>query len=216
MPSRGLGIVALANKDSSHTLHDQVVNRIIEDVLGLERLPDDGFTDSVTQVLNTGWSGYSMNARAESSVTVPKEDALLNSLHMYAGTYTNPGYGNITLCASSHDSPHCTEVFAKFAAVADIRNDTLYAAWLRVWISHLRLQHQKDHLFAARGSTLFPNGYGMDRSPFEIRFNATLEDVPDTVQFVMDSREEVVGFALIHNRDAVDVDIAEAWFTKSA
>jgi hypothetical protein len=119
---------------------------------------------------------------------------------VFAGTYTDPGYGTITLCAPSSTSQHCTQVLSEFAAITSstqsssivhMANTTLYASFPRVWCSHFRLVRcpsrdaGKGPAFVRVPTVLFPRGYGSNRSPFEI---AGDEDVQEgaTVRFVIE------------------------------
>jgi hypothetical protein len=106
------------------------------------------------------------------------------SLDEYTGTYSNPGYGSFTLCdpAKSPSLSYCTEVLSDFAAV-DSRKPSqanfslptqpqLLAKWLRLWSTHLRLVHipgsESGHEFSVEPTVLFTEGYGADKTPFQI------------------------------------------------
>jgi hypothetical protein len=121
-------------------------------------------------------------------------------LDVFAGTYTDPGYGTITLCAPSSTSQHCTQVLSEFGAITDFTqsasnvhasNTTLYASFPRVWCTHFRLVRcpsrdaGKGPAFVRVPTVLFPIGYGNNRAPFEI---AGDEDIQEgaTVRFVME------------------------------
>ncbi|OJT05567.1 hypothetical protein TRAPUB_3616 [Trametes pubescens] len=94
---------------------------------------------------------------------------------VYAGTYANIGYGNITFCAPSTSSAYCDRVRAAFALT---HNDTLnsspalLAEWPRLLASHIRLvPHEPDadesSIFWLTTHYMFPEGYGKDQSPFD-------------------------------------------------
>lgn len=113
-----------------------------------------------------------------------------------AGTYTHPGYGTLTLCSPSSPSSYCAHVRSEFAVV-DHEGDTgavpdLLAAWPRFWTSHVRMRYRQagHHAFDVYFTSLFPNGYGKDQTPFEW----TEFDVPyGTAEFVVEGGR-VVGF----------------------
>jgi cold shock CspA family protein len=122
------------------------------------------------------------------------------NLGVFAGTYTDPGYGTVTLCAPSSTSQHCTQVLSEFGTItnftqsasnAHASNTTLYASFPRVWCTHFRLVRcplrdaGKGPAFVRVPTVLFPRGYGNNRLPFEI---AGDEDIQEgaTVRFVIE------------------------------
>lgn len=105
----------------------------------------------------------------------------VNSLSEYAGTYTNIGYGDITLCSSEDTSTSglCTSVLRDFATVDNATGITeepcLLAHWPRVWSSHLRVTpsrrlhsetRTRQEKFVVKFVTLFVDGYGKDKMPW--------------------------------------------------
>jgi hypothetical protein len=111
------------------------------------------------------------------------------SLDQLASTYWNDGYGALTLCSSRSNSPYCKQIHAQFAAIDKIYRlpqrpeRQLVAAWSRLVSSHIRLiphlSTGKDGLVSINTSTtivpftmqlldIFPMGYGVDQTPFEI------------------------------------------------
>jgi hypothetical protein len=104
-------------------------------------------------------------------------------LEKYTGTYTNPGYGSVTLCDSSNspNSSYCAQVLSDFAIVdsnnpyqvtSHIRTKPqLFAKWSRLWSTHVRLVHVSDsesgHEFNVQPTALFTEGFGADKTPFE-------------------------------------------------
>jgi hypothetical protein len=157
-------------------------------------------------------------------------------LDVFAGTYADPGYGTITLCTPSSTSHHCTQVLSAFAAItnstrsssiAQAASATLYASFPRVWCSYIRLVRSpsrddgKGPAFVLVPTTLFPKGYGNDRSPFEL---AGDEDAQQgaTVRFVVEDGKVkgmgvtgLVGEITERERTAKSVEEgSEVWFTR--
>lgn len=112
---------------------------------------------------------------------IQNEDAhlrVVDSLVDFAGTYTNLGYGNITLCSTEDTSPSstCSSAIRDFAiidkAAGKPYEPSLLAHWPRMWNSHLRVVPNPNRAaaqdtFVMKPSTLFVEGYGKDRSPWE-------------------------------------------------
>lgn len=106
-------------------------------------------------------------------------------LSAYAGTYNNTGYGGaLTLCDPSpsalnaHAPEYCARVIADYAsvdaflprAISNVSTDRapqLLASWPRIWSSHLRLTHKSGNKFWLAPSSLFPEGYGRNATPFD-------------------------------------------------
>lgn len=156
------------------------------------------------------------------------------ALEALAGTYADPGYGGFTLCAPSTTSGHCTGVLAAFDAVdaakpknATNTNDTLYAAWPRVWSNYVRLVRADDkaNTFAFVPTTLFPQGYGRDATPFETPTEDPGAPAPPRVEFVVTANGQVQGFGVfglvgdpeVTERERLGVTVkerAEVWFER--
>jgi hypothetical protein len=115
--------------------------------------------------------------------TVDREPRV--EISAFAGTYYDPGYGSMTLCAPHHHnhrnqplSSHCATVLASFAQLNDTRTDTLYGFCTppRLDVSAFRLVRAPDDVaeewgnntFAFRGTNLYPSGYGKNTSAFEM------------------------------------------------
>lgn len=124
-------------------------------------------------------------------------DRVVGSLSDFAGTYTNPGYGNITLCSPEDTtlSRTCSSVIRDFAivdtAAGKAYEPSLFSHWPRVWNSHLRVvpKPNTQDKFVVKPSTLFVEGYGKDKSPWEY----TRDEVP--MRFIRDE-SEVIGFEI--------------------
>ena len=145
-------------------------------------------------------------------------------LAAYAGTYSNPGYGSMTLCAPTSDSSYCATVLSTFAAL-DAQPPApaapaLYAAFPKLWTSHVRMTHAAGEGFDLLFSAVFLHGYGRDASPFETWETG---DAEGRVEFVVEDGK-VQGFALAIDEDAVRARTragasniaaaADAWFAK--
>ena len=123
-------------------------------------------------------------------------------VHKYSGTYTNPAYGNITFCSPNTRSTYCDKTRADFAPFPLGTLPQLLATWPTFWTSHARAIFLDKSRIALEFSTLFPNGYDADISPFNMVFDMSQSE------FLSDAGE-ITGFRL-----KVDTDVAEAWFQK--
>jgi hypothetical protein len=100
------------------------------------------------------------------------------------GTYTDPGYGNITLCSFVNPSSACRPVLDDFATLqgGDTELDTtkLYGYFDRPTIlaKYVVLTPQSTHVssegststvtFGLVATTIFPQGYGANTTAFQI------------------------------------------------
>jgi hypothetical protein len=167
----------------------------------------------------------SHSAEAKSSMLEMRAAAA--DMSVYAGTYTNPGYGTLVLCSAANPSSACKPVLAGFAALTP--NNALptgqmfgYFTRVKVWASQVRLVGTASPaVFAFTGTTLFPAGYGANTSAFEMVGTAP----GSSVEFVLGKGGKVQGFGLF----AVDgkpfafeagpgsvQQRAEVWFDKTA
>ena len=174
MPDVGLGAIAVANGDDKHDYELALLFRIIEDFLNLERKESSRLVKKlIGQPTVTGTNSRVATSKAKTPIV-----ALSVPLDYYAGTYYDPGYGNITFCSPTpHPSTLCTPVLEAWSYFENTTNrgaDVLYASIATVWISHLRLTHQSNNTFRLDGTYLFPHGYGRDTSPFQT------SDTPET------------------------------------
>lgn len=124
---------------------------------------------------------------------------------LYAGTYFNPAYSNITLCTPTSTTGDCPEVLHAFDRVDAVSpyktHSNLYASYKGTWSSHLRLTHlanaDEEHVFLAQFPFLFPYGYGKNTSGFEMVEPGLSEAI---MKFVFeengDSEKHVVGFGM--------------------
>lgn len=162
LPFEKLGIVTLANGAAKHQQELAVIFRIIEDYFKLPHKESERLAKLTRSTTST-----------PSAPPTPSGSPLTLSLADYAGHYHDEGYGTITLCApTSAPSIECTGVLHAFAPFYNTSSgaaeSSLYAAVSSLWISHLRLEHTAGDAFALHGSFLFPDGFGRDRSSFEM------------------------------------------------
>lgn len=114
-------------------------------------------------------------------------------------------------------------VQSNFSTVDSARGDLgfkdLLAEWPRILSSHVRLRHQQGPIFGIYFTSLYPNGYGKDATPFE---TANLGVLRGLAEFVTED-DKVVGFGMSglvgepteRARQYETVrDRAEVWFDK--
>jgi len=125
---------------------------------------------------------------------------------------------------NSRNSSYCAQVLSDFAAV-DAHNPSeavhtkpqLFAKWSRLWSSHVRLVHvvisESEHQFNVQLTTLFIEGFGADRTPFEI-YDDTL------AEFVVEG-ESVLGLGVFgsdgdptKSTGKTFQETVEVWFDK--
>ncbi|KAF7328950.1 Beta-lactamase domain-containing protein [Mycena venus] len=135
---------------------------------------------------------------------------------------SNPGYGNFTLCSPLFPtSAECLAIIQDFRTVdsaAGRRTDSLdlYSAWPRFWASHLRISPVSGYDFRVKMTTLYIDGYGADRTPFE---DVSNEDI-EAKFMVKDGAVVGLGF-FVALKDSWRVkqggtvrDMADVWFDK--
>jgi hypothetical protein len=151
-------------------------------------------------------------------------------LDKYAGTYSNAGYGSVTLCdpSNSRNSSYCAQVLSDFAIVDShkpsqltsrlLTKPQLFAKWSRLWSTHVRLIHLSDSKSVnIQMTTLFTDGFGADKTPFETFENGEGEGEAEFV--VEDGRVLGLGVFgipgdLTKRRGNTVQARAEAWFDK--
>ncbi|CCM05808.1 uncharacterized protein FIBRA_08042 [Fibroporia radiculosa] len=161
VPSAKVGVVGLTNVDGDQDVYRNIPLRILENVLRLSyRLP----SLKVLSGLMSSPLPYSTQApgTASSPVSSPTD------IDIFVGMYTNPGYGSLDLCSPRSKTRYCLPVLASFSRCGelDAKDRTLYAAWPRVWTSHMSMRHRGNGIFTVSFHTLFPNGLGWDTTPF--------------------------------------------------
>ena len=167
-----------------------------------------------------------MNQVDEVNNDEPLAEPLPCELGRYTGTYTNIAYGNITFCSPDSKSSYCERILQDFmpieaASGKPLPSARLYAAFRRVWSTHVRLRHTSGNSFGLVFSAPFPSGYGHEKTPFE--YYDSVQSV-GRVEFVTGG-QNVLGFALITDEAAAAARemrtngtlqmIGDAWFTKS-
>ncbi|KAI0767194.1 beta-lactamase/transpeptidase-like protein [Fomes fomentarius] len=226
LPQDNMGVVLLANMDEKYDETMDILYRVIDEAL---ELPASSIPTSPSDTTTEP------DHASQSTSTVVESEPLPLGLEAYVGTYHNSAYGTITLCASfgASESDHCNHVLGQFASVdaqaspADISTNSthvLYAAFPRVWSTHMRLRHTNRNSFAVTLSALFPHGYGRDTTPFE-QYESQVG--VGRAEFVVDGDTgAVVGFALITEEEAAVARarasrdggapgaIGDAWFAK--
>ena len=157
-------------------------------------------------------------------------NSLQLSLESYAGSYGNPLYGRFSLCSSEGHSvdADCQDVLRSFSVTSpevgdELNNDRdavpqLLAFWPRTDSTHLRLSHYHGNVFKAHTYTVFLNGFGTDKTPFQI--NGTL-DGKLCAGFVVQGNS-VLGFGIHYCYEYMSLDMlcrswketALIWFDK--
>ncbi|KAI0774853.1 beta-lactamase/transpeptidase-like protein [Trametes elegans] len=217
LPGDNLGIVILANMDEKQDENMSILFRVIDEALGLPRVmqPIASITDK---------PALSISEDDAVVVLTSEPKALPLELDAYAGSYTNLAYGNITFCTPSSTSPYCKRVLHDFAPVETAANETLprarlYAAWPRVWSTHIRLRHASGNSFSLVFPGLFPRGYGANGTAFEFYDSvvsvgrAEFLTEGGTVRGFAMVTEEAAAVARRARNDTVEA-IGDAWFTK--
>ncbi|KAH7890288.1 beta-lactamase/transpeptidase-like protein [Phlebopus sp. FC_14] len=217
LPSDELGVTVFANGGDMAAPAMDISNRILDQALHLGSSP-------------TSPSSSPNSSRSKKTTTTSEHHTrnLTLPIDNFAGTYTNPGYGTLTLCSPASKSAYCSQVQQDFTAVDTAAQDgrsaqastpELLAEWQRVWSSHIRMRYHHDLLFEIEFTSLFPNGYGKDTTPFETGEIGTSEGV---VEFVVEG-DEVVGFGLrglvgqLTERERIYTSVrdrAEVWFDR--
>ena len=174
----------MVNGDDYHAVHELVALNLVHRILGFPLIPDPRAESqhAVEPHLAfhrlTGSPGYHqiLPSRATPGAVEVNEQssqAFTKSppLETFAGTYTNVGYGDLTLCAPSTESAYCERVRTAFALTHNrTLGASLLAEWPRLLATHLQLESSPAHppnLFWATTHFVFPEGYGKDRSPFD-------------------------------------------------
>ncbi|EIN06834.1 beta-lactamase/transpeptidase-like protein [Punctularia strigosozonata HHB-11173 SS5] len=222
-PNDNLGLAVLANADEKSLATMRVATEILQ--AALKVTADEPFPKAALDVHR---SQGPRNVTVEASSEVETEGI---DLSIFAGTYTNAGYGSFTLCAPKSSSHYCDEVHQDFESVdaaspnpppSSQKANQLLAAWPRLWSSHLRLVRHADSstTFNITMDALFPQGYGANKTAFGMW--ETESDA--TVEFVVDETGRVEGAGLIGTVVGKTTDRqrwgknaqerADAWFTR--
>lgn len=188
-------MVVLSNTSNRGTQTSNILYRILEELLGISR------ATSEPTVSNTVKKDTASPSRQTN------DGGKVLSTGAYAGVYYDPAYYNITFCdphaPSSAATSKCQQLFETFSHFEDVTalNDTLYVSLSSFWTHQGRLHRIQGNHFQLQPTFLFPEGYGVDKSPLEL-FEAG--SFNSSVEFVVEDGK-VVGFAL----DSSDVDPAQ-------
>ncbi|KAJ7629456.1 beta-lactamase/transpeptidase-like protein [Mycena polygramma] len=201
-PHDGFGLVLLANTAGPSVMRT-IANAVADRMLGLPKVD----AEVVEPVPVAQWEG-----------PVPSHNV------SFTGTYSNAGYGNFTLCSPLFPtSAECLEVIQDFRTVdsaAGKPTDSvdLYSAWPRFWGSHLHLSPVSEDgiAYIAQITTLYVEGYGADRTPFEDVASETYK-----TKFMLEG-ENVAGLGLYlagkeswrAKKGGSVRDTADVWFEK--
>lgn len=181
LPWKRAGVVVIVNSDDTLTFYDTIATKLVHSILRLPLLPESA---PLAPMVDTRHAGVLSLVRGDAQTGA--NDALAPGgtqapfratqgapldLEAYAGTYTNGGYGNLTLCAPATASPYCDRVRTAFTFTHSntLAPAALLSEWTCLIASHVRLAPLPDARGTFRLDThfLFPEGYGEDRSPFD-------------------------------------------------
>lgn len=102
-------------------------------------------------------------------------------------------------CTTPSDPPECIDVLKEWSAfenTADATRPVLFATSPSMWTSHLRLAHQESDTFSVSAVHLFPDGYGKDKSPFQMEANEMAVTTEFWVKSEGSADASVVGVAI--------------------
>ncbi|TCD62783.1 hypothetical protein EIP91_006401 [Steccherinum ochraceum] len=192
LPKEQIGLVVLVNASAKDKVTNAIAFRIAAELLGIkEENPPHLFADFTNQHS----SHSSSPAASDTNATV-----LLSTT--YAGTYSNPAYGTVTLCTSKSTIADCPAVLDAFTHIdspsPSSSPNNLYASHPGIWGSHIRLSplpggHPGE--FRAQFPYLFPYGHGENKTGFEMMEPGLSEA---TWRFVVGEDGAVVGIG--HDR----------------
>ncbi|KAI6044606.1 beta-lactamase/transpeptidase-like protein [Pisolithus marmoratus] len=185
LPHDEFGIIVFANGGDQDSSVMSIATHMLEAVLRLEN------ADPSQRPLSD-----SRKPKLTDDADGPTMWNISLSLDDFAGTYTNLGYGTLTLCSPSDMTFYCSGVRSDFAAVDGAHGRPsvaaeLLAAWPRVWSSHVRVRHVQGTTFNLYMTSLFPKGYGKDSTPFETEIGTSTA----TAEFVFGDGK-VIGFGV--------------------
>ncbi|KAI0742466.1 beta-lactamase/transpeptidase-like protein [Daedaleopsis nitida] len=185
-PNNNIGVFIASNADEKGLYNVAILKNILDTVLGPQKIVAD--TQSVQKPAD------------------PQPPSL--GLRDYVGTYTAPGYNDISICAVTSGSEYCSAVLIDFSPFEppSAANSSLYSAFDSLWATHVRLSHVSGDVFNVTFTALFPHGYGRDTSAFETYETGTSEGWAKF--FVADGRVE--GFGLVLDDDAYAARVRRA------
>lgn len=160
LPWDGFGVVALINYSETDD-PSAVAYRAIDNVLGLRT------SIVASPTVHDGDPFVQCRAQPSPSPSNDMVAGLPLPLHAYEGTYSHPAYDSITLCSHMSTSHHCTRVVSDFKKVYPrLGSFDLFAEWPRLWVKHAHLRPQAENRFEVAPTTLFPDGYGNNKTAF--------------------------------------------------
>lgn len=208
-PADGVGIATFINSDDPSQSQTAMSLAIAHSLLGIKSP-----VEAIVNAMPT--TRFPTPAPAPAQLSCAHSTALA----AYAGTYTNPGYGNFTLCTTTSKSNYCAGVLSDWSAAlpnGTLAADALYGAWPRFLSSHIRFLRLCDSAFRLTLVTPFPNGYGNDTTPF-----VYLTESPGADVECVERDGEVVGCGFMNTEEhdgprstegSVE-DRADVWFTR--
>ncbi|KAF8147799.1 beta-lactamase/transpeptidase-like protein [Mycena galopus ATCC 62051] len=209
-PSDGFGIVLLANT-AGPLVTRQIARAIADRMLGFEVPAFDHRTENELE------PQLQLQPQTPSAPAIPPD-----MFAGFTGTYSNLGYGNFTLCSPLFPtSSECLAVIQDFRTVDSAAGKPtpsldLYSAWPRFWGSHLRLSSVSGNDYIVKLSTLYVDGYGVDRTPFEDVSSETI-----AARFVIEDGVTVGLAFFVAGEESWRIkkggsirDIADVWFDK--
>ena len=222
LPADNIAIFNAMNVQSPASYN--VALRVTEDSLGVPR----------TDPFN------SLFADSPPTNSTPCDVNITIDATLFEATYTNPGYGNFSLCSAHSNASACAPVLAALAAVSPngtLDSTSLYGTWARdrVWAKEMLVQRaqgvpcstsipaegEEIIQFSLTAVTAYPQGFGDNQTPF-LYAEVAPPDLP--VECVVRANgTEVVGCGLMNIGELDDVwmsrtgsvkERADAWFDK--
>lgn len=204
LPHANVGVIVLGNQGPANPATHAVARRALEDALGQSRIPWPETPDTVVK-----------------ATPLPVGSIPPISLAHYAGAYKNAAYGTLRLCERDDKSPECASTVKTFKTIecARARNSSvLYGEWPRLWSSHARLTHVKEHVFFNDLPSVFAAGYGKNATAFASSSGRDGRGV--VMEFaVRDGRVEGLGLmedvqVLVNGDKRPLRERADAWFER--
>lgn len=158
LPGDNLAVISLLNTDAP--FQDVIPQAIIQSVLGIESNDTESTATDIPPP-------------SIANCTTPPS----LSLDKFAGTYVNPGYGNLTFCSPTAPSgtnvtSYCASTLSDFASINPndtVAQDTLYAVTPRI-VTHASMQRTcaspDGELFVLTLQSIYPQGFGRNTTAF--------------------------------------------------
>lgn len=224
LPEDGLGVVVLINTSEKGKQCMQIMYHLIDDALGLDSTQREH--SSMETMDNNVSAGRLSCDERQFSATADEAVTPSDLMAMYEGTYFDSAYGEITLCSGWSMSSQCQDVLDDFAPFEKFGIPGLFAKLRRAWSSHVRLRRIVLHRFSASIFFLFPDGYGMNQTPFQdLRAAVTVEFLVTGSEWDGTTKVEGLGVILddkmaeerARNMGSNSIkDIADVFFVKTS